>query len=109
MSIQYNQKEGLGDTIENLPVDKNPPNEKEAYIVDSLFRNKSTFNTIFEDSKDVVIISIIITILSMPQISEIIQKILPLTQKSEYFLYFAKGIIGGFLYWLIKFFYLSRK
>ena len=109
MSIQYNSKPNTGDNINSLPVDKNPPNEKEVYIIDSLFQKKSTFNSILEDSKDVLVISIIITILSMPQISEIIRKLIPFTANSDYILYFAKGIIGGFVYWLIKYFYLSRK
>tara|TARA_Y100000389_G_scaffold198247_1_gene234405 strand:+ start:4729 stop:5070 length:342 start_codon:yes stop_codon:yes gene_type:complete len=113
MSIQYEQNQNnntLGDDIKNLPVDKTPPNNNEVYIVDTLFeKKKGILNTILEDSKDTLIVSILITVLCMPQISEIIQKIIPVTKKSEYFLYFAKGIIGGVLYWLIKYFYLSRK
>ena len=109
MSIQYNQN-NLGDDINSLPVDKTPPNNKEVYIVDTLFeKKKSILNTVLEDSKDVLIIAILITVLSMPQISEIINKIVPITRNSEYVLYFTKGIIGGVLYWLIKYFYLSRK
>jgi hypothetical protein len=72
-------------------------------------KKKNVLNIVLEDSKDVLIIAILITILSMPQISEIIKKIIPITSKSEYFLYFTKGLIGGVLYWLIKYFYLSRK
>ena len=119
MSIQYDQNQNdqnqnnnnnTGDDIKNLPVDKTPPNNNEVFIVDTLFeKKKGILNTILEDSKDVLIVSIIITILSMPQISEIINKIIPITKNSEYFLYFSKVIIGGVLYWLIKYFYLSRK
>lgn len=112
MSLPNNHSvnEKLGDDINKLPVDKTPPNEQELHIVDSLFKkNRSLLDTIFDDSKDVLIIVILITILVMPQLSELIKKILPITNKSEYLLYFFKGIIGGVLYWLIKYFYLSRK
>jgi hypothetical protein len=111
MSLKNNQSinENLGDDIQNLPVDKTPPNNEEMHIVNTLFKkNRSVLDIIFNDSKDVLIIVILITALVHPQISEIITKIIPITNKSEYLLYFVKGIIGGILYWLIKYFYLSR-
>ena len=92
MSIQYNKNNiNPGDDIKSLPVDKTPPNNKEVQIVDTIFKqNRSTLDIIFEDSKDVLIIIILITILSMPQLTEIIQKTIPITKNSEYFLYFSK-------------------
>ena len=110
MSVQYAKEENLGgDNIKQLPVDKEQPNHDEIHIIDTLFKeNKNTFQVIIEDSKDAVIVAAIIMAFSMPQIDELIKKFLPITTNSPYILYIVKGASGGILFWLIKYFYLSR-
>ena len=100
----------LGDPISQLPVDKDPPNNDEIHLVNSLFEKKrSTMDLILADSKDALLAGSIVIIFSLPQITAIINKILPLTINSIYILVLIKGLIATIIFWLIKYFYLSRK
>ena len=110
-SIQYNQNfANIGDPILQLPVDKNIPMPNEVHIIDTLFKkHKGAMNMIFEEGKDSIIVALLIIASCLPQIDQTFQKILPITQKSPYFLFVGKGLLFGLLFWLIKHFYLSRK
>ena len=115
MSIQYGQPEPslsfqAGDPIAQLPVDKTPPNMNEIHIIDTLFKkHRRTIDVIFEEAKDALIVGLLIITFCLPQVDTIISKILPMTQKSMYFLLLSKGLLAAILYWFIKHFYLSRK
>ena len=118
MSIQYNkntqpsemQMSVGGDPIAQLPVDKTPPSQNEIHIIDSLFKkHRKTMDVIFEEAKSAIIVGLLVIMFCLPNIDTIIQKFLPITQKSLYFLLFFKGLIASVMYWLIKHFYLSRK
>ena len=110
-TIQYNQNFPInGDPILQLPVDKNVPMPNEVHIIDTLFKkNPGAINMIIEEGKDSIIVALLIIASCLPQINEAFKKILPITQKSEYFLFVGKGLLFGLLFWLIKHFYLSRK
>ena len=115
MSIQYGQPTPsislqAGDPIAQLPVDQTPPNINEIHIIDTLFKkHRRMMDVVFEEAKDALIVGLLIITFCLPQIDTIISKILPMTQKSPYFLLLAKGLFASILYWLIKHFYLSRK
>jgi len=118
MSIQYNKNTPqpaamqmlAGDPIAQLPIDKTPPSQNEIHIIDSLFKkHRRTMDVIFEEAKGAIIVGLLVVLFCLPNIDTIIQKFLPITQKSLYFLLFFKGLIAAVLYWLIKHFYLSRK
>lgn len=117
MSIQYNNPTSAmtmqmptGDPIAKLPVDKTPPSQNEIHIIDSLFKkHRSTMDVIFEEAKSSIIVGLLVIMFCLPHIDTIVQKILPITQKSVYFLLFVKGLLASFIYWLLKHFYLSRK
>lgn len=111
MSVQYSYNmtpQPVGDLITNLPVDNNPPSSNEIQLMNTLFeKHRGTINIMAEESKDSLIIAIIVILFSLPQINEIITKISPVD--SEYINLLIKGISAGFLFWLIKHFYLSKK
>jgi hypothetical protein len=115
MSIQYQQNAPsmsfqAGDPISQLPVDKNPPNINEIHIIDTLFKkHRKTMDVILEEAKDAIIVGLLIIGFCLPQVDNIINKILPISQKSLYFLLAIKGILASIIYWFIKHFYLSRK
>lgn len=114
MTIQYNQNAptssiSLGDQISLLPVDKMPSTPEEIQLVNHLFKqNHSTFSLIFQEAKDSIIVGILVIIFCNPYVESIIQKLLPFTQSSVYFLLTIKAILAGILYWLVRHFYLSR-
>ena len=117
MSIQYNKNTqpptmqmSAGDPIAQLPVDKTPPSQNEIHIIDTLFKkHRKTMDVIFEEAKGAIIVGLLVIMFCLPNIDSIIQKFLPITQKSLYFLLFVKGLIASIIYWLVKHFYLSRK
>ena len=100
-----------GDTISALPVNKNPPTQDEIHIVNNLFTepNQSIFKKIMGDMKDTVLIVLLFSIFSSPQIDEIIHRIIPVTSNSIYILLLLKAIMMASIWWIIRYFYLSRK
>ena len=110
-TIQYNPNFPIrGDPILQLPVDKNIPMPNEVHIIDTLFKkNPGAMNMIFSEGKESIIVALLIIASCLPQINDVFQKFLPITQSSPYFLFITKGLLFGLLFWLIKHFYLSRK
>jgi len=96
------------DDIENLPLDKNyVPSKSESEIVDMLFgKNKS--DAVVNELKDLFVIAILFVIFSLKNVDEFIQKVVPVTQNSPYYLLGVKTIAFTVLFWIIKNFYLSR-
>ena len=104
------QQVANGDLISQLPVDEAPPSPQEVHLVNTLFKeHKTTLDLIAEESKDSVIIACIIILLTLPQVNELINRFVPMTVNSVYIMALVKGIAGGILFWIIKYFYLSRK
>lgn len=109
-SVPLPQQIQKADIISQLPADNTNPTHNELKIVDTLFKHHGgEMNSIFNEAKDTILIGIIFIALSLPTIDNIIRKLLPVTEKSEYFLIFAKSIVFMLLYWVVKHFYLSRQ
>ena len=99
-----------GDIIDQLPSDKTQPSHDEIRIVDSLFKKKKgVFDKILSETKDVLVIGILFVIFSIPQIDELIKKVIKITQTSPYILILIKSVIFMLCYFILKYFYLSRK
>lgn len=97
------------DLLAQLPVDKIQPSHEEIQMVDVLFKNhNNTINLIFKEAKESLIVAILFILFSIPQIDDIIKKFLPITENSIYFLILFKALFVMILFWLIKFFYLSK-
>ena len=98
------------DYISHLPVDTNPPSDREQVIVDTLFtQHKSTMNSLYNESKDSIVVGILFILFSLPQVNDIIYKIVPSAQTSLYVTVAIKALSMMILYWVIRHFYLSRK
>lgn len=101
--------ENNGDHITQLPVDQKPANQLEKEIINTLFKkNQMTMDVIFTELKDSIIVGILVVLVCLPQIDSIINKLLPITTNSPYYLLLVKAIIAIALFWVIKHFYLSR-
>jgi hypothetical protein len=97
------------DLLTSLPVDKIQPSHEEIQIVDTLFKNhSSTMNTIFNEAKESLIVGILFILFSMPQVDELLQRFIPITATSFYFLILIKAALVMVAFWLIKYFYLSK-
>ena len=96
------------DDIESLPLDNNyTPSKTETDIVDMLFgKNKS--DAVVNELKDLFLIAILFFIFSLKNVDDIIQKALPVTHNSVYYLLIVKTISFTVLFWIVKNFYLSR-
>ena len=101
----------LGDDINMLPVDKNPPSVNEIHLVNSLFteQNKGVLNTVLVEGKDAFLVGILFVLFSLPQVDELLFKLIPSSKNSIYILLGIKAIFIAVLWWIIKYFYLSRK
>ena len=98
------------DAIDTLPTDKTPPTHEEAVVANVLFKEQlTTTQKILAGTKDVLIISALYILFSVPQVDELIKKFFPTTVNSPYQLLLGKAVLFGFVYFLIKNFYLVRK
>jgi hypothetical protein len=98
------------DSIKSLPTNTDIINDLDLQIVNNLFgtSNKSIKENVLHEAKDLIIISILFIILSLPQTDKILQKYLPITNNYSYNI-ILKTIIFVIFYWVIKHFYLIRK
>ena len=111
-TVQYHQTPptGSGDPITSLPMDKSQPSQSEINIVNTLFtKHKSTMDLVIAEVKDSAVIGLLFVVLSLPLTDNLIKKVLPITEKSPYVLIGAKAILLMALFWLTKYFYLSRR
>jgi hypothetical protein len=114
-TVQYNQPAPslgvpVGDPISQLPVDQTPPNNNELQIIDTLFKkHRGAMDLVFDESKDALLVAILVILFCLPQVNAIIIRIIPAAERSPYILVLIKGLVAAALFWLIKHFYLSRK
>lgn len=105
-NIQYGS-EG-GDLISELPTDETPPSEQEFQVINTLFKkNGNMLKKIGSEFKDVVIVGVLFVIFSTEFVDKLIKKI-PIAASSPYFLLLIKTVILMSLFWIIKYFYLSK-
>jgi hypothetical protein len=110
-NISY-QNAKTSDPIASLPTDKQEPTPTELHVIHTLFNdnnNKKSMAIIFSEAKESLIVGILFVILTIPQVDTIINKILPMTEKSSYILLLVKIFIIMLLFWLVKHFYLAKK
>jgi hypothetical protein len=100
----------VGDPIAQLPIDQTPLTPSEIQIIDTLFKkHPSTMEIIGNESRDVILVAILVIVCLLPQLNSLIYKVFSTTENSPYILMLAKGVVAAVLYWLIKHFYLGRK
>jgi hypothetical protein len=97
------------DIISQLPSDKTQPSHNELKIINSLFKNNNLMTSLFIEVKDSFLVGILVVLFSLSQVDYFIKSFLPITEKSPYILILIKAISAMILFWLIKYFYLSRK
>jgi len=108
MDIKYTTN---SDLIKDLPSDKVPPSPDEIQIMDILFKNsdRASIGNLFKEIKDVLTVGILFILFSIPQLDTMINKFIPITQTSVYFLIIIKTIVIMILYWIIRHLYLAKK
>lgn len=97
------------DVLSTLPTDKIPPTSSELQIINTLFNHKKEINNILIEAKEAIIVGIIFLLFSVPQLDSLIQKFIPITEKSTYILLLIKILFVIVLFWVIKHFYLIKK
>ena len=108
--ITFDSDKGNSDNIDSLPIDQSQVNHQEIQIMDTLFkRNKTLMDTIFTEAKDVVIVGLLFLIFMIPQVDELIKKVVPSANNSEYILMVGKMGIFMLSYFILKNIYLARK
>lgn len=98
------------DNIESLPVDTKEPTPTELKIVNSLFKsNKTQFKLVLSEFKSTLILGILYIIISNSYSNNILEKYIPVLEKSEMYNLILKAVLLMISFWLINNFYLSRK
>jgi len=99
----------MGDIIEDLPLERDPPNHEEMQLIETFFKEKkSTMNKLLDGTKDSLLLFVFYILFSLPFLDETIKKFFPSTQ-SFYMLIMIKGFIFVLAYFTIKNLYLVRK
>ena len=92
------------DNIENLPTSEYQPSYNEMNIMNSLFQEKNSegLSNIAYDFKDAAITGGVFAVLSAPFIDTYIQKFVPFTSKSPYYVIAVKTVIFIIIVWLLQ-------
>ena len=113
MSINFSEQNSissLGDLIGDLPVDQTIPTHNEIQVIDKLFvKQKTVFNKILENSKDLLLMGLFFIIFSLPQIDSLIKSLIPMTNNSSYILLGVKALLFMLTYYIVSNIYLVRK
>ena len=97
------------DAIINLPSDKSQPSEAELLVLNSIFKEKkSTVQNIMNEAYEPFFVGILFVLFSIPQVDVFINQNIQITQNSLYFLLLVKMLLVMFVFWIIKYFHLSR-
>lgn len=100
----------MSDEIKKLPTDQSLPSPNEVQILNTLFQHKySAVQKIMSQTKDVLLIGLLYILFSLPQIDDMIRKLIPVTTSSIYMLIFVKALLFMLIYFIIKNLYLVKK
>jgi ABC-type transport system involved in multi-copper enzyme maturation permease subunit len=98
-----------GDLISSLPIASQQHSEDQLKVANMIFKeNPSALNTLGNELKDGVIISILFIIFSSPQVDDIIKKNIP-NSNNMFVQYGVKCLAIIILYYILKNFQFSRK
>jgi hypothetical protein len=98
-----------GDLLRNLPTDNNNPNEKELYYINNIFeKEQSNIRKLMIEFKDIVMISLLFLLVSIPYFDSIIKKLYPRAENASIML-IIKSVLFGLLYYMLKNLYTLRK
>ena len=106
-NIKQEIKIPIYDNIKNLPTNTDTINDLDLQIVNNLFVSKSNIKeNVFKEGKELIIISIIFIIFSLPQTDNLLKKLIPITNNYIYNILF-KTILFLIFYFFLKHFILS--
>ena len=91
----------MEDNIIQLPTDTIEQTPQEVQILNTLFNETKTNKRFNIEIKNLIIIFILFIIISLPQINQLLEKILPITTKSLYANILIKSLLFVLVYWLI--------
>jgi hypothetical protein len=98
------------DYIEVLPIDKIQPTHEELEVVNTLFKtHNNTLNVLLDEAKESLIVGFLFILFSIPQIDNLMNKYIPLTNNSNYFLILIKALFVIVIFWILKHFKLMLK
>jgi hypothetical protein len=99
-----------GDLINSLPTDQSEPSNNEIFLADKLFKeHQSMIHKVLSQTKDVLFVGVLFVLFSLPQLDTFLQKVVPVTKTSWFFLIGVKTAIFVLIYFVIKNLYLIRK
>lgn len=93
----------MGDVIKNLPTDQTVPSHNEIQIMNTLFKEQhTTVNKILSGSKDMLLAGSLFILYNIPQVEELIRKLIPVTTTSPYIFLLVKTLLFVLTYFFLK-------
>ena len=100
----------MSDIIDELPTDQSIPSHSEINMVNTLFKqNRGKMEIIFDELKSSMLIGVLFILFSMPQVDDLVKRLVPSSEKSIYILLGIKAISVMAIFYFLNNMYLVRK
>jgi hypothetical protein len=100
----------MADLIDKLPIDETPLDTSDITILENVFKdNSKDIDNIVYNMKDILIAGGIFTVVSLPVIQTVLNKLLPVTRNSDYISIVIKAIVFMLALYVITYFNLAKK
>jgi hypothetical protein len=95
--------QNIADSIAQLPVDELPLSPSEIEIVETLFKQeKSKYVKLLNELKETLLVSILVVLFCLVNLTPLLSKISPFITSSEYMIAICKGLLAGFIFYIFK-------
>lgn len=74
----------MGDSLQTLPTDQQPMDPHEQHLLNTIFKEEtSSITNLFQELRLPIIVGVLFLILSLPQWNNLLQSVIPYTNKSQ--------------------------
>ena len=101
----------MADLLNSLPVDETPLNHDDIHVLQTLFKDENVrdLSAIFIELKDAVIGGVLFAILSSSKVDDVMNRFIPVTNKSHIIMICVKMLLFIGLFWIIVNFALAKR
>jgi hypothetical protein len=95
--------QNIADSITQLPVDDIPLSTNEMEIMDTLFKqDKKKYVKVVHELKDALLVSILVFLFCLVNLTPIIFKFSPYIAENQYLVAASKGLLAGFIFYILQ-------
>lgn len=95
--------QNIADSIAQLPVDDLPLSTNEVEIMDTLFKqDKKKYGKVAYELKDALVVAVLVFLFCLVNLTPFISKISPYIAESQYLVAVVKGLLAGFIFYILQ-------